>query len=394
MATTGNLAPAGTGYAAVLRSPTAAHLLLGTLTGRLPSAMLPVLVLLAEVRGGAGFATAGLLAALQSLAASVGQPLIARRCDRSGHRRTIARSTTATTLVLLALAATPTHAVPLLAVLVLLSGLAPPLQSVQSARWPHLVPETALTSALALDAAGTEILYIGAPLLAAAMVYGPGPAPAYLLAAALGAAGSALVCAHTPAHHTPATTQRPHWLGALRAPALRWLLGIHLGLGWAIGTVPLAGALIADRAQLPATAGWFPAAFAVGSLLGALGYGAHHWPGTALHHLGLGTAAFALSWLPLLACTAPLAANLVAVLPGLMVTPILTSGRRLLTGQSSEANGWLIAALGAGEALGVCVAGHWPALWWPLAGAGAAYAVSVLPRLRLPRGTPTPQSAT
>jgi MFS family permease len=90
--------------------PAAVRLLLGTLTGRIPGVALPVLVLLATVHSDGGFATAGTLAALQSLAASLGQPLLARHCDRFGHRRTVAGSTAATTLVLLALAATPARA--------------------------------------------------------------------------------------------------------------------------------------------------------------------------------------------------------------------------------------------------------------------------------------------
>jgi len=361
-------------YAEVLAAPLVPRLLAGTLVGRLPSAMAPVLVLLAEVHHHAGLSTAGLMAALQGLAASLGQPLLARQADRHGHRMVLAWSTIATTLVFTALALAPQ---PLLvtAVLVGLSGLlAPPLQACQRVRWQQLVPANVRETALTIDTSSAEMVYVTAPLLAAAAVYRTGPASGYLLAALLGAVGTAAVCT-APAPLPPASATRD-LLGPLKSPTLRWMLPVHLCIGAAIGTVPLAGLLIANRSGSSSAAGIVPALYACGSLAGGLIYGARRWPGTALARLLTVTVLLSAAWLPVLFCTSPWTAGLAAILPGAALTPTLTCGQyltqQLAPGHQAEASAWLIAALGAGEAAGVGAAGHWPATWWPLIAAGLA----------------------
>lgn len=372
-------------FADVLATPLVPRLLAGTLIGRLPSAMAPVLVLLAEVHHHAGLSTAGLMAALQALAASLGQPLLARQADRRGHRMVLAWSTVATSLVFAALALAPRPLV-VTAVLVGLSGLlAPPLQACQRARWQQLVPPAARETAVTIDTSSAEMVYITAPLLAAAAVYRTGPASGYLLAAVLGVVGTAVVCT-APAPPPPASAARD-LLGPLKSTVMRWMLPIHLCIGAAIGTVPLAGLLIANRSGNSSAAGLVPALYACGSLLGGLLYGARRWPGSAPARLLTATVLLAATWLPVLFCTAPWTAGLAAILPGAALTPTLTCAQYLTQllapGQQAEASAWLIAALGTGEAVGVGAAGHWPATWWPMLAAGLAALTLATAQIRL-----------
>jgi predicted MFS family arabinose efflux permease len=381
--------PRGRGkYAEVLAAPLVPRLLAGTLVGRLPSAMAPVLVLLAEVHHHAELSTAGMMAALQGLAAALGQPLLARQADRHGHRRVLAWSTIATTMVFAALALTP-RTLATTAVLVGLSGLlAPPLQACQRARWQQLLPESARETAVAIDTGTAEMVYITAPLLAAAAVYRTGPASGYLLAAVLGAAGTALVCTSPALPQPPAAVARD-LLGPLKSSTLRWMLPVHLCIGAAIGTVPIAGLLIADRSGNSSAAGLVPALYACGSLFGGLLYSARRWPGTAPARFLTATALLSATWLPVLFCADPWTAGLAAVLPGAALTPTLTCGQyltqQLVPGQQAEASAWLIAALGTGEAVGVSAAGHWPATWWPLVAAGLAAQTLAIAQVHLHR---------
>ncbi|MEY9840625.1 MFS transporter [Streptacidiphilus sp. EB103A] len=387
--------PTRTPYTAVLRAPHVPVLLAGTLLARLPSAMAPTLVLLAEHHSGAGLATAGALSALQALMASVVQPLLARAADRYGHRPVLTAATTATTLVylLLALPGTP---LPATVVLIALSGLlAPPAQACLRARWPDLVPTTALQCAHALDTSTSELLYATAPLLAAATVYGTGAGTGYLLAAVLGAAGTLVLFLATTVAGT--RTRNPRHrdpLGHLRSTDLRWIMGVHAALGAALGTVAMAGLLIATRDHHPSGAGILASCYAAGSLVGGLLFGARAWPGTPATRFLATTTLMALTWIPVVLCPTTLTAALAAVLPGAALAPTLTSGsdlrrERVPDGQA-EASGWVLAALGLGEALGLVLAGHWPATWWPALYATTALAAAAL-WLHRPTGHPNPR---
>ena len=369
-------------YTAVLRAPHVPALLAGTLIARLPSAMAPTLVLLAETSRGATLATAGALSALQALSAAAGGPLLARAADRHGHRPVLSAATAATTLVLLLLAI-PGTPLPLTTVLVASSGvLAPPAQACLRSRWPALVPDPVLASAHALDTSASELLYIAAPLLAAGTVYGTGASSGYLLAAILGSAGTAVLswAPTVPGHRTSTGPRNP--LGVLRSADLRWIMAIHAAIGAALGSVTLAGLLIATRTGAHSAAG-IPAAFyATGSLLGGLAFGARPWRGTSASRLLITIALMAATWIPVALSPTVWTASLAALLPGAALTPALTTGsdlrrERVPDGQA-EASAWVLCALGLGEALGVTLSSHWPSTWWPTVYAITALTIAAL----------------
>ncbi|MFC1435376.1 MFS transporter [Streptacidiphilus sp. N1-3] len=345
-------------------------LLVGTLLARLPSAMAPTLILLAQHRSGSSLTAAAALSALQALAASLTQPLLGRAADRHGHRPVLAASATATTLVYLSLAL-PHTPMPATVALIALSGLlTPPVQACLRSRWPDLVPDQALPTAHALDTCTSELLYTAAPLLAAAAVYGTGSGSGYLLAAILGT-GGILLSATTPAvppRPVPATKARDP-LGDLRSADLRWLMGVHLFLGAALGTVTLVGLLIASRDHHTAASGLLPACYSVGSLAGGILAGARAWPGTPATRFMATTALMTVAWIPVMLCPTLATAALAAVLPGAALAPTLSTGSDLrsqfLPHGHAEASGWILVALGVGEALGVALASAVPSTGWP-----------------------------
>jgi uncharacterized RmlC-like cupin family protein/MFS family permease len=343
--------------------------------------MAPTLVLLAQTRAGTGLATAGVLSALQALTAALSQPVLARAADRLGHRTLVTATTATSALAFLLLAITPTSE-PLTGILVALTGLtAPPLQSLLRGRWHALVPNHAISSAHALDSSVSELLYIAAPLLTAATVYGISPASGYLLAAALAVAGTAILSITPPVPAIRGVSRRDP-LGPLRSTDLRWIMAVHACLGAAVGAVALAGLLVATHSGRPSAAGDLPATYAVGAFLGGLLFGARRWPGPPATRLTMCFALMAVAWVPVALCSSPALAALAALAPGGAMTPALISGSDLryerVTGAHTEASGWVIAATGVGRAVGVALASHWPTTWWP-----AIYAACALPAIAL-----------
>ncbi|MFH9348050.1 hypothetical protein [Kitasatospora sp. NPDC017646] len=85
----------GSGYRAVLGSPHVARLLGGTMIGRLPTGMAPIVILLLVRAEHGPLALAGLLGALYGLASALGQPLLGRLIDRHGQTQVLVPATIA-----------------------------------------------------------------------------------------------------------------------------------------------------------------------------------------------------------------------------------------------------------------------------------------------------------
>lgn len=379
--TPGPSAPPAAGYRCVLLAPGVARALSGTLLGRLPAAMAPVQVLIVLSRHGLN---AGLLSGAQTLAASLGQPLLARTADRRGQRPVLAGCAALSGAAFALLAGTAAQPQAAAAPLIIVSGLAaPPLQSCLRGRWPVLVEPAAQPIAQALDAASTELLYLLAPLLAVALCL-LGPAAAFGASAVCGAVGTALIITGraAPTNRT-APARAGDRLGALREPGLRRLLPVHLALGFTLGAVLVAALHTAIGTRHPALTGLIPAALYAGSTLSGLLYAARRPSGTPRRHLAAALLALTASLALLIpAAQTPTAALAVAAAAGLWLAPALTSGQLLAQETAAdhtraEAAGWLVGALGAGEAVGTAVTSSaaLPAPWWPALSAAAAAAL-------------------
>ena len=389
-------------YRAVLGSPYTARLLFGTLLGRLPSAMGPVAILLSVTASGGGYARAGSLAALQGLAAAIGQPLLGRQVDRHGQRRILTISTATATLAWVLLGVVGPRHLLAAASLALLTGIsAPPLQSSLRTLWPSLLPDgSLLTTALALDSASAELIYIGGPLIATATAFALGPTAALGLTAAIGPIGTAFVVTAAPTRRLAIRDRQRHWLGALRTPGLRRLCPAMAAVGVAIGAVPVSALIASRQLHDHLLVGTIPAAFAGGALVGGVVFGLRPWRGTLTTQLLCVAMAFSVSWIPLLLSATPTEAVIAAFLPGLWLTPVLTCSMVHVTHlvdqqMQTEAYAWLIAAIGAGESLGAVAAGacgaYLPGTLWPLLGSASALLLLAAFHKQL-RSTTTPST--
>ncbi|RPK66981.1 Major Facilitator Superfamily protein [Streptomyces sp. ADI96-02] len=392
------------GYLDVLRARHAARLLAGTLVGRLPNGTAHIALVLFTRAEGGSYTLAGALAAVYGLATAVGQPLLGRAVDLYGQPRVQLPAAVLSALAMSLLALTGLGSLPQAAVAVAVAGLAtPPLEGGLRALWPSVLErEDRVHRAYALDAVAQEVMFTVGPLLVTALVALWSPAAALLVVNAVGVLGALSVVLSEPSRTWRSAPREAHWLGALRSPGLRVLLGAFFFVGLALGSITVAGVAYADDHGREAVYGWLMAALGLGALIGGLGYGARRWAAPPERQLRVIVALLALGYLPL-ALTPPVPAmTALAALAGVFLAPAIACSfivvdRHAPRGTVTEAFSWLVTTFGVGAAAGTAAAG--PAVelgstaWsFGVAGAGGAAALAVLLAtgrvLAAPRRTP------
>ncbi len=344
-----------------------ARLLVGTLVGRLPTGMTPVAIILLTAGQGGTLAEGGMLCALYGLASAVGQPMLGRVVDRHGQSLTTTLSVLLTTACLLALPSVSSlgHSAYTVAV-VLLAGLStPPLEAGLRALWPQVLPDPVQQrAALALDTGSQGLVFIAGPPLVAVVCGVTSPAVALAVTAGLGLLGAVLVVSAPPSRRwkPDGAVRTTGLLGPLRHRGIRRLLLALTGTGWALGALNIWAVSQAEASGEHLLSGVIPAALSVGSLLGGVLYGRRAWPGSLGTQLTCAALAFALGWVPLVFASGPLSATVVPVLPGLVLTAVITTAFMTVealapAGTLTEAYAWLVASVGIGQAAGTALAG-------------------------------------
>ncbi|MFF2657358.1 MFS transporter [Kitasatospora sp. NPDC058032] len=395
------------GLRRVLATPHVTPLLVGTLIGRLPTAMAPIALLLAVRAEDGPLLLGATLAALYGLASAIGQPLLGRLVDRTRTAPVVAASATVSTASFTALAVLGCTPQPVAAAfLAVLAGAAtPPLEPWLRAMWPRLVAAEDERAAFTLDSTSQEMVFVAGPLAVTALCQLTSPAAALAVCAAAGAAGALAVATRQPARCKPRPRPSTHWSGPLRSRGLLLLLLAMAALGVNLGSFNVLAITLADRHASGWLAGILPAALAVGSLIGGLVHARSPWPVPLSRQMVLAAGGYALCFAPMLFATAPAVAVALSACPGLYLAPMLAisfilSDRLAPPGTTTEAAAWMIAVIGVGHALGTAAAGrladHGPAALAVLPVLAAALAAAVVlarTDLLTPANTPTETSA-
>ncbi|MEU1815699.1 MFS transporter [Streptomyces roseifaciens] len=350
-------------YADLLRGPHVTRLLLGTLVGRLPSAMASVAVPLALRQAGASYGFVGVAVGVFAIASAIGGPLLGRLVDRAGQPLVLLPTALVAAVGFAVVAVAPGNRTAVLAGVALAGAATPPLEPCLRALWPDIVAPGKLEAAYALDSASQELVFVGGPLVVAGGVAVASPAAALWAGALLGIAGVLVVATAPPARVWKAPARSGDWLGPLRSRGLVVLLTGLTGAGVAIGTLNVLVVHYAEDHRLPGGAPTLLALNALGALIGGLAYGAvRHWRvapprRTLLLMLGLTAGYGLLCLLP----APPLMAGLM-ILTGLFLAPVLTVvfvlvGELAPAGTVTEAFAWLVTLMTAGVALGSAVVG-------------------------------------
>ncbi|MBO2460041.1 MFS transporter [Actinomadura violacea] len=351
------------GYVVFLKRPHAARLLGGTLFGRLPNGMGALAVVLHVRADGGGYPLAGTLAAVLGLAMAAGQPVLGRAMDRYGQPRVLVPAACLSAAGFTLLAVVGASPLPVAVAAVVLAGFAtPPLEAGLRALWPAVLdgPEQ-VDAAYALDAAAQEILFSVGPLLvvAAAAI---STETALVLTGLVGIAGTLVVALSGPSRRWTGEPRAADWAGPLRSPGLRVLLISLACAGIALGVYAVAVVAYAERLHSGIASGLLLACMAAGALAGGLAYGARPWTGEAHRRLPWLLAALAAGYVPLVLAPGLAAMSVLAFVSGVFLAPVLACSFTLVdrlapSGTVTEAFAWVVAAIGAGGALGSAVAG-------------------------------------
>jgi len=355
-------------YRDLFRAPGSKGFALAGLLARLPLPMtgIGIIVALSQLRG--SYALAGAVSATFVLIYALLSPHISRLVDRHGQRRVLPAATAISVsgLLLLALASWWQQADALLFIGALLAGFMPSMSAMVRARWTALYRgQPQLQSAYALETVLDEVTFIAGPPLAVGLSVAVFPQAGMLAATLMLIAGvAALVLQRktepqVEADDHPARAQR----SLIRQPGVALLALLMAAMGVIVGTVDIVSVAFAEQIGEPAAASLVLSAYAVGSCVAGLLFGALRLR-TPLHHLLLWAgAATAATTLPLLLVDSIAALAAAVLLAGLFFAPGMIVAMALLERlvpecQLTEGMTWLLAGLNVGVAAGAVLSGQ------------------------------------
>ena len=393
-------------YRAAFRAPGSAAFCAASFVARMPIAIYPLglILLFSQQRGGQGgsggqFGVAGVLEGCYIVAGGVGNPLVSRLVDRFGQTRlllpaAIAHALSVLALVVLYEARTPDVVV---AIPVLVLGLTYlPIGSLVRSRWSYVLagrPE--LGTAYSIESTLDELIFTVGPIVAGVLATLVNPLASAVLGAVLVLGGS-LWLRTQPETDPPVNAHVGDGRrSALRYPGMGLLTAAMIGMGGAFGTVEVTVAAFASQHEARAQTGIVLAAFAIGSGLAGLAYGARQWSAPLSLRFLIQSVIFGLLLPLMLLATNVLAVALLVGIVGLGIAPSLITGFGLVdklvpAGVLTEGLSWIGTGLNFGYGFGAALAGvvadrHGAhvAFFTPITAGCVLVASAVLLRLRI-----------
>jgi MFS family permease len=371
-----------TPYRTLFATPGNRRFALAGLLARLPLPMtgIGIITLLAQLRG--SYALAGAVAATFVLTYALLSPQISRLVDRHGQSRVLPVATAVSVFgmaLLLAAAAWQAPTGTLFAGAVL-AGCMPSMSAMVRARWAALYRgQPRLQTAYALETVLDEVTFIAGPPLAVGLAVMVDPLAGLFAAAALLALGvTALVLQRSSEPPLQPIDAGDRQGSAIGVANVRLLALLMVAMGVIVGTVDITSVAFAAQRGVPGAASVVLSAYALGSCVAGLVFGAVslRWPLRRL--LLLGGMATALSTLPLLQVDGVAALAVAVLVAGMFFAPTMIVAMSIVerlvpAHRLTEGMTWLLAGLNVGVAMGAAGAGQIV----DIAGARAGFGVAV-----------------
>ncbi len=352
-------------YLTVWRLPSAPVLLVAGFAGRLPSAMVPLALLLLVQQQTGSYAVAGLASATYGIAMAVMAPVLGRLADRRGPR-SVLLTQSVTYPLLLALLATAVLTSTDTAVILGASaaaGFSTPLVSgTVRALWSRVDPRVRPT-AYALDATTTELVFVAGPTTVATLTLLASPVAAIALAGVctvvgtLGLAFSGAMRSWRPVPAVPKSL-----FATVTVPGMPRVLVSGTALMLGFGAIEVAVPAFADAAGSPGLSGVLLGVWSLGSVAGGLWFGARVLSTSLPRLYRWGLLGTTIGMLPLAAVSSPLLLGALLFLGGTAIAPTLTVQSSLVgsiapADATTEAFTWLSTIAFGASAVGAALGG-------------------------------------
>ncbi|AYQ43246.1 transporter [Burkholderia aenigmatica] len=332
----------------------------------LPMTSIGIITMLSQLRG--SYALAGAVSATFVLTYALLSPQVSRLVDRYGQARMLPAATIISGggFLLLTAGARWQAADWALFVGAWLAGFMPSMSAMVRARWTALYRgQPRLQAAYSLETVLDEVSFIAGPPLSVGLSVAVLPQAGLLAAALLLMLGTlALVAQRGTEPPVAAPDAATNGSGAvIRLANVRLLALFMVAMGIIVGTVDIVSVAFAGQLGQPAAASLILSAYAVGSCLAGLLFGALNLH-TPLHHLFLlGGVATAATTLPLLLVGSIPALAGAVLASGLFFAPTMIVAMSLVERsvperQLTEGMTWLLAGLNVGVALGAAASGQ------------------------------------
>ena len=352
-------------YLSVWRLPSAPALLLAGFAGRLPSAMVPLALLLMVQQQTGSYAIAGLASATLGIASAVMAPVLGRLADRRGPRPILFTQAAAYPLLLTLLVVVVLGGASDLAVIgaSALAGMATPLVSgTVRALWSR-VDVRVRPTAYALDATATELVFVAGPSLVAVLAVFASSAAAVALAGVLGVVGALGIATSAATRaYVPVVGARASLFSTVLTPGMPRLLlsGAALMLGF--GALEVAIPAFADSVGSPGLSGLLLALWALGSVAGGLWFGVRVLSTSLPRQYRLLLLGVTIGLAPLAWISSPWALGVLLFLGGTAIAPTLTVQNTLVGSMApvhatTEAFTWLSTITVGASAIGAGLGG-------------------------------------
>lgn len=264
-------------YRELLTTPGATGLVLASSIARLPQAMIGIGIITMLVQQTGVYWLAGAVAGTFTLANALLGPRISKQVDRRGQSRVLPVVTAFSIVMLLALIVAVHLRAPaaLFFVLAALAGTMPSMPSMIRARWTQLFRgKPQLHTAFSLDTVLTELAYIIGPPLAIGLSVSFFAEAGPLVAVGLLAVGVTAFLMQRQTEPKVVAGNRKNSGSTLLIPGVRTIVLALLAMGAIGGSIDVAVVAFANAQGWPASATFILAAYAFGSLVAGLTFGA------------------------------------------------------------------------------------------------------------------------
>ncbi len=367
-------------YSDILRTPgTLAFSATGALA-RLPISMVGIGIVLMLSAIYESYGLAGRISAVYVLSNAIFGPQLARYVDRYGQARVMRPAIAVSCIGLAALilaASVAAHPFWLYVTAIVAGVPAGSFGSLVRARWSYVLDDDRqLHTAYSLESALDEVVFVVGPVLATVLATSVAPSAGLIVPIVALIVGGNLFLAlrrtEPPASvprgagpgeaTTTAVVRRPRTRSVLRSPGMAVLAIVFVAMGGIFGATDVSTVAFAQEQGSKSSAGFVLAAFALGSMISGLGYGARHWHTPLWKRFAVGMVALAcgVSLFFLVSSISMLA--LVMFLTGFAIAPTLINGNGLVqhfvpADRLTEGLTWVGTTLGVGVSFGSSIAG-------------------------------------